>query len=140
VTRSLPDLFEEQAGLATVSQLTALGMTRSALRARPRREWCFVLPRVVCMTRSHLNDHQRLVAAVFFAGEGAVVASHTAAAWHGVGAAVLDRAVRVAIPANRAVLSQGFVLVRRTERPKAAAWHRGPLVVSAPARVGRFCT
>jgi hypothetical protein len=134
VMKATADLFDEQAGLATVGQLKGLGMTRSALRARLRREWCYVLPRVISQNRVPLDDHQRLLAALLFAGGGAVISSHSAAAWHGVHAAVLDRAVRVAIPAHRAVLSRGFVMIRRTQRPDAASWLRGSLVVSSPAR------
>jgi hypothetical protein len=134
VTHAVTEVFRAQAGLASTAQLQAAGVTRSALRARARREWCFVLPRVISQSRAPLDDHQRLVAALLFAGESAVLASHTAAAWHGVHSSVLDRAVRVAIPAHRSVRSHGFVLVRRTSRPDAAAWVRGSLAVSAPAR------
>ena len=131
---AVDDLFQRQAALATVGQLAASGVSRSALRARLRREWGFVLPRLVSGTRRPLDDQQRLVGALLFAGEGAVITSHTAAAWHGVRAAAVDRSVRVAIPSNRAVKSHGFVLVTRTERPDGTAWQRGPLVVASPAR------
>jgi hypothetical protein len=130
----LPGLLDEQMGLVSVAQLLDSGLTRSAVRARLRREWCYVLPRVISTTRGALTEDQRLVAALLFAGEGAVVASLTAATWHGVRAARLDRLVRVVIPANRHVRGTGFVVVTRTTRPDAGTWARGPLVISSPAR------
>jgi hypothetical protein len=131
---TVSDVLEEQAGLASVTQLLDAGLTRSALRARLRREWRYVLPRVISTTRAGLTDHQRFVAALLFAGDGAVLASFTAAAWHGVRAARVDRLVHVAIPDHRNVRDSGFVIVRRTARPDLAAWTRGPLVISSPAR------
>ena len=67
---AVDDLFQRQAALATVGQLAASGVSRSALRARLRREWCFVLPRLVSGTRRPLDDQQRLAGALLFAGEG----------------------------------------------------------------------
>jgi hypothetical protein len=127
-------LFGEQSGLATADQLRTCGLTPAGLRWRLERDWRRVLPRVVAAGRSPLTDHQRLVAALLFAGEGAVVAGPTAALWHGVRSAAIDRRVHVTIPATRCIRSQGVVLVHRTRRPDASAWHRGVLVVSSPAR------
>ncbi len=128
------ELFRRQSGLASTSQLVALGMTRSELRARLQREWWVVLPHVVAGARTPLDDHQRMVAATLFAGRGAMIASHSAAAWHGVRAAAITRMVCVAIPASRCIRSQAFVTVRRTTRPDATAWNREPLLISSPAR------
>jgi hypothetical protein len=127
-------LLRAQTGLATVSQLLALGMSRSAIRTRLRRDWMFVLPRVVASSRRPLDDHQRLVAALLFAGPDAVIGSLTAAAWHGVEAARTDRKVRLLVPASRRLVPQGFVVVRRTRRPDDRSWSRPPLTIASPAR------
>jgi hypothetical protein len=128
------ELFERQFGLATLAQLLAVGLTRAEIRARLERHWQYVLPRVVAVTRAPLDERQRMLAALLMCGPEAVVASMTAAAWHGVRAAAVDRRVRIAIPSSRRVVSRGFVLVLRTDRPDTRAWRRDPLVVSAPAR------
>jgi hypothetical protein len=122
-----------QHGLISTAQLRALGMTRSGVRSRLQREWRIVLPRVVSVFRGPLDRHQRLIAAVLFAGDGSVIASMTAARWHGVTAAD-DLRVFVMVPQERAPRSAGFVVVRRTTRPDPASWTRGPLTIASPAR------
>src|SRR4051812_20480921 len=78
MTDSVDELLRAQAALATVPQLLALGMSRSAIRTRLRRDWMFVLPRVVASSRRPLDDYQRLVAATLFADPDAVISSLTA--------------------------------------------------------------
>jgi hypothetical protein len=134
VVDQLEEVLQEQAGLVTVDQLTAAGVSRSALQTRLNREWRFVLPRVVTTANRPLDDHQRLVAAALFAGPDAVISSLTAASRHGVRAAALDRRVRIAIPASHRLVPHGFVLVRRTRRPDERAWPRPPLLIASPAR------
>lgn len=134
MTDAVDELLRAQVGLATVPQLLAVGMSRSSIRTRLRREWMFVLPRVVATSRRPLDDHQRLVAAMLSVGPDAVIGSMTAAAWHGVQAADTDRQVRVMVPASRRVVAQGFVVVRRTRRPDEKAWRRPPLTIASPAR------
>ena len=134
VPDSVARLLAEQSGLATRAQLRTHGMSSPGLRQQLERAWRRVLPRVVLASRSPLTDHQRLVAALLFAGEGAVVSGLTAALWHGVRAAAVDRRVHVTIPSHRCVADHAFVVVHRTRRPDVLAWRRGPLVISSPAR------
>jgi hypothetical protein len=134
MTDSVDELLRAQAALATVPQLLALGMSRSAIRTRLRRDWMFVLPRVVASSRRPLDDYQRLVAATLFADPDAVISSLTAAVWHGVQAARTDRQVRLQVPFSRRVVAQSFVVVGRTRRPDERAWSRPPLTIASPAR------
>jgi hypothetical protein len=89
---------------------------------------------VVTTSRGQLDHHQRLVAASLYVGPRAVIASFSAASWHGVGAAAVDRRIHVHVPASRRVLSQSFVVVRRTRRPDPRAWSRPPLLIASPPR------
>jgi hypothetical protein len=131
---ALSRLAEAQAGVVTVGQLSVLGVSRSQLRSRLRREWRYVLPRVVALTGAPLNEQQRYVAALLYAGRDAALASLTAAAWHGVKAARVDHMVRVIVPIDRCVIDQSFVVVRRTTRADEGRWVRGPLTLCRPAR------
>lgn len=135
----LPDdivpLLREQAGLDTVDQPTAAGVSRAARRhALSQRWWRVVLPRVVLVGTGPLTPRQRLVAALLLTGPDAAIAAATAAARHGVEAADGEHVVRVVIPAARTVRSQGFVVVRRTRRWDARLWERPPLRRCPPAR------
>src|SRR4051812_19383220 len=131
---ALSRLAEAQAGVVTVGQLSVLGVSRSQLRSRLRREWRYVPPRVVAPTGGPLNEQQRYVAALLYAGRDAALASLTAAAWHGVKAARVDHMVRVIVPIDRCVIDQSFVVVRRTTRADEGRWVRGPLTLCRPAR------
>lgn len=111
-------LFAKQAGLASVAQLLAAGVSREALRSRVRRGvWRFVLPRVIADHRRPLDGPARLIAAQLTAGEDAVIASGTAAAWHGLRSTGATRGVLVDVPRHRHMRDAGFVVVRRTRRP-----------------------
>lgn len=129
----LSALITAQRGIVSMSQLRALGLTRQAVRRREARGWRFVLPGVLCVGPGELTQGQRLVAAQLFAGRHAVLASRTAAAWHGVLSAV-HPAVYVLVQADRDPGSAGFVIVRRTTRPDPKPWSRGPLAISSRPR------
>lgn len=62
-----------------------------------------------------------------------MVASFSAAAWHGVTAAH-DPRVHLLVPARRHPRSAGFVVVRRTERVDPAPWHRPPVALASRPR------
>ena len=127
-------VLAEQRGLATRRQLLAHGVSAEALRWRLARDWTSPLPHVVATFRQPPDARQRLIAAQLFAGQGAVIAGTTAAAWHGVTAAAHDSRVLVDIPFERAPRSARFVVVRRTRRPDGAPWPRGPLLIASPLR------
>ncbi len=117
VTDPVDALFRRQDGLASVAQLVALGVQAESVRRHIRAgHWRLVLPRVVCRDARALDAGQRLVAACLLAGPESVISSWTAAAWHGIRAASSDRRVSVAVPVERFVRGQAFVVIRRTSR------------------------
>lgn len=126
-------LLEVQSGLATVAQLREAGMTKEAVRWRLLRGWRMVLPRVVSTVGPAEGD-RRLVAALLYAGNDAMVSGLTAAAWHGVVAARVPGPIHVAVPFERRPRDNGFVVVTRTRRPDPRPWYRGPLIVVSRAR------
>lgn len=126
-------LLKEQDGLASRKQLLDRGVTPAALRHRLSRTWRTVLPGVVATSKAPLTAHRRVIAAHLFAGPDALVASSTAAAWHGVESA-RSTLVTMSVPGGRASRQSGFVVVRRTTRPDPSAWHRPPLLIASRAR------
>jgi hypothetical protein len=128
-------LFSRQAGLASVSQLLAAGVSREALRSRLRRGlWRFVLPRVVADTARPIDGMTRLIAAQLMAGESAVIAGSTAAAWYGLRAAGPIRKVLVEVPHDRHIRGAAFVVIRRTRRPHVYAFRTPTVRVSLAPR------
>ena len=95
-----------------------------------------ILPRVVSADARPLDGGRRMIAGQLLAGEGAVIASTTAAAWHGVRAAAGSRDVLVDVPNERHPRSHAFVVVRRTRRPDPQSIHAPALwIASAPRSV-----
>src|SRR5689334_2467358 len=127
-------LLAGQRGLATRAQLFGLGVTRAELRWALGRRWWLVLPSVVSTTGPVLTAGQRLVAATLHGGDGSVISSLTAAAWHGVTAANSDLRVHLEVPMSRRPASTGFVVVRRTRRPDPRPWQRGVLAIAGRER------
>ncbi len=134
VTDEVTALIAAQSGVVSVRQLRACGLSDRDIRRGEAYGWRFVLPGVVCVGGTELATGQRLVAARLYAGDGALLASVTAAAWHGVLGAAGRRAVHVLVPAARKPPSTGFVVVRRTTRPDRQPWSRGPLQICSRAR------
>ena len=133
--KRLHDLLADTDGLLTWRRAAELGLSRSAVRGALATRWRFVLPGVMATTTAALTRRQEMVAALLLAGPGSVIASQTAAEWHGVTAAA-DRGVHVLVPAERRPAAHGFVVVRRTYRPDPNPWHRGALtIVSRPRAV-----
>jgi hypothetical protein len=131
----LRGLLVDTEGLLTWPLASALGLSRSAVRWALRRRWRFVLPGVMVTTPGALTRRQELVAALLMAGPDSMLASLTAAEWHGVTSAA-EPGVRVLVPAARHPTSHGLVVVRRSHRPDPAPWHRGALtIVSRPRAV-----
>jgi hypothetical protein len=127
------DLLAAQEGLVTKHQLRALGFSREKVRWAAARRWSAVLPNVLSTHGPHLTPRRRMVGALLHAGDGAMLGSLTAAAWHGVTSST-DHRVHVTAPASRHPRSTGFVVVHRTTRSEPQPWHRGPLVVVSRAR------
>jgi hypothetical protein len=131
---ALTALLESQFGLASRSQLKAVGLTSAALRWRTGHTWRIVLPEVIAAFTGNLDPRQRLMAAQLYAGPKAYVSSWTAAAWHGVESARLSPVIRMTVPEPLAARRTATVIVTRTARPDTALWHRGPLQIGSRAR------
>jgi hypothetical protein len=132
--RRVAAVFSRQYGLATMQQLLDAGATRAQIRSRLAEFWRVVLPGVVAETPRAPETRQRLVAALLYAGPGSMLASCTAAAYHGIRAAGTDRRVLVDVPHHRRVRSQAFVVIRRTRRPDPYAMHAPVLWIASRPR------
>jgi hypothetical protein len=131
-----PDLLavaERQAGLLHYDQLTEHGVTRSQLRGRLGTEWRLVLPRVVFTALGPLDDRQRLVAALLYAGPDAMITGAAAARWHGIATAT-QPPVAVEVPHSRRPRAGGLLDIRRTLRPDPHPWERPPLMLVSRQR------
>src|SRR5690349_14689506 len=107
---SLARLIREQHGLLSRRRAAEHGLSRDAVRWALGRRWRLVLPRVMLTTGGGLDHRQRLIAGLLHAGPGTVIASLSAAEWHGVSCAA-SASVHVLAPANRHPRSHGFVVV-----------------------------
>ncbi len=131
---ALVDLLTRQEGLARRDQLLQTGISPSALRWRMGTAWRVVVPGVVATFTGSLSPRQRLIAGQLYAGQEAMLAATSAAAWHGVLAADGDRWLHFQVPSSRRARRHGFVVVHRTSRPDPRPWSRGTLLVASPAR------
>ncbi|MFI6700930.1 hypothetical protein ACIBJC_18485 [Streptomyces sp. NPDC050509] len=115
-------LIAAQDGLATSSQLAGLGWATSTIsrRCAPGGPWQRVLPRVVLLQTSAPSPHQRLRAALLYAGEGALLTGAAALALYGVravGPSARLRTVDVLVPPGRDPRSRSYVRVHRPKKP-----------------------
>jgi hypothetical protein len=128
------NVLERQFGLATRAQLRAAGMTPAHLRWWLNRGWQVVLPGVMAAFTGRLDSRQRLTAAMLFGGPDAMITSSSAARWRGAENAPEDGRVHLCVPAHRSVSAPAQLVIRRTTRPDADAWRRGPLTIASPGR------
>ncbi len=124
----------EQDGLITRAQLLGSGVTRETVRWRVGRDWRLVLPGVVLLHTGVPSEHERLVAALLFAGAGSWLSGVTAAALHGVRGCEVRAPVEVLVPAPRRPRTTVWVTVRSTSLLGERVVERGPLRISCPAR------
>jgi hypothetical protein len=134
----LQELIASQSGLVTRRQPYEQGVSAAAVAWRLDRGWRLVLPGVITCFTGTPNTRQRLVAAQLYAGEGTVITSFAAAAWHGLLSAAGHARVHVMVPADRAPREAGFVVIRRTSRCDPHAWERPPLRLAGPHRESRW--
>jgi hypothetical protein len=122
---SIDAVFARQSGLATIEQLLATGVTREIIRSRlTRRVWRMVLPRVVSDDARPLDTNRRLIAAQLLAGPDAMIASTTAAVWHGHGialVAVTPRQIAIDPDGVLARIERAYEHARRRPRPDVVA-------------------
>jgi hypothetical protein len=126
-------------GLVLVRDLLALGVPSSTIAYRCRKNggpWWRPLLGLVALARGTLTVHQRLVAALLVAGDDAVVTGLAACRLHGLRNVPEHEDVHVLLPHEHRRLSEGFLLVERTERMptvrvldgiRCAALHRAVL-------------
>ncbi|MFC4603674.1 hypothetical protein [Rhodococcus kronopolitis] len=103
-------------GVIKVSEMGGLGVSTStvAARCRPGGPWSHLLPGVVQLTNGHPTARQRTVAALMYAGNGAMLSGRSALREYGFGHYAGD--VHVLLPDRRRVQSVAFVHVERTTR------------------------
>jgi hypothetical protein len=92
-----------------------------------------VLPGVLAAFTGTLDREQKLIAGRLCAGPDSMIASLTAAHWHGL-TVDEDGVVRLLVPFSQAARRSGFVVIRRTRRMDPRPWTRGPLVICSPPR------
>lgn len=121
-----------QHGLFTRAQAYRAGVTREALRWRagPGGTWQPVAGGVFASFTGPLSEEQRLQAALLYAGRPAMLCGGTTCRLLGLRAAPAEDRVQVLLPAQRHVVSVGFVVVHRTRNlPRArsvAGWRSAP--------------
>ena len=95
-------LFSRQERLARHHQLTALGLpiSTTTYQIRPEGPWQRALPGVVLNHRGTPTRRERLIAALLFCGDDAVLTGLSALALKGVRAAQHERDVHVLVPAG----------------------------------------
>jgi very-short-patch-repair endonuclease len=119
--------------LAPQSQIIAAGLSYDTVRRRVRTgRWTEPLPRVICRTTGTLTTHQWRLAAVMYAGPGAVLSHATACDIWRLPVPTSDRIV-VTVPAGRHPRSTNTVWVRQSQRGTRPRLMDG-LPVTRPAR------
>jgi hypothetical protein len=113
--------------VATHAELVSLGMPASTITYRIRRggPWARLLPGVIAAHSGVPTPHQRVVGAVKYAGEGAVVTGLTALRHYGFRSVPWAANVHVLTPHHRKRQSRDYVTVERTTRMPAAMVVRG---------------
>ncbi|MFC5052520.1 hypothetical protein [Saccharothrix xinjiangensis] len=119
----MADLFPH--GVATASELLALGLTGEEVAARCRApaRWQRLLPGVLLLAATQATRVQLVQAALRYAGEGAVVTGPDALRLHGMRALPAVGPVRVLV--DRCVEQTPRVRLIRTRRPPPPVVRRG---------------
>ena len=134
LTEAARTIAEAQDGVIARRQLAAAGVTRETVRWRVGRDWRVVLPGVMLLNTGLPSQHQRLVAALLYAGEGSWLASSTAAALHGVRGCAVRAPIDVLVPASRRPRTVAWVRIRSTTLVGEPIQERGPLRFSGVGR------
>jgi very-short-patch-repair endonuclease len=112
---SLDDLLHRQAGVLTLRQAVASGMSAPTVHRRTRESsWQRLHPGVYLVGGHRLTDEARVRAAWLWAGDGAAVSGPAAAFWHGL----VRRApelIEVTVPARAKPRAPDGVQVRRRD-------------------------
>jgi hypothetical protein len=111
-------------GVARSTELRAAGVSSSAIeaRCRPGGPWQRLLPGVLLLSNGVPTRRQLLLAAIAYAGPGAVVTGVDALRAAGIRQLAPPEYVHLLLPAERRVTGHDFVQVERTTRvPDVAA-------------------
>ena len=128
----LQPLAHEQHGVLTRAQVTIAGMTSSAINHQLRRgDWQRVLPRTFLTHGGPLTDQSMDVAAVLYAGKGAMLSHESAGALYGWCQRPLI--AQVSVPASRRCASRQRVTVHRVVVLRGDVGYKGALPVASPA-------
>lgn len=127
-------LVDRQLGLVTWRQLIDGGLTRHAVAWRLGHRWRSALPGVIDVHRGGMTGDRRLVAALLYAGDEAVVAGATAARWYGVTRVPEAGPVDLMVPGPRTSRTVGFVRIRRSWVVEPRVRSRGPIRLVSPGR------
>ncbi|HEX3004990.1 MAG TPA: hypothetical protein VHO27_12325 [Angustibacter sp.] len=132
---ALDDLIRQRERVVTHAELVAMGMTLSTVCYRIRRQgpWQRVHPGVVLTHSGTATDRELHLAALAYAGDGAVLTGLSALRLLGVRAAGSSRDRHVLVPHQRRKQSRPGVVVERTRNLPAPVAHRG-LPVAPVAR------
>lgn len=131
-------LFSQHEAVARHSQLIAVGVKLSTITRRigPRGPWQRAAPGVVIAHRGTPTRRERILAALVFAGDGAIVTGLDALHAAGGLAPDLDAPVHVLVPETRQRKSFAYIRVERTRRPPSPMMKDGiPFAPAARATV-----
>jgi very-short-patch-repair endonuclease len=132
---ALAAVLGKQHEVVSWRQVLACGMTRDMLsrRSRPEGQWQRLLPGVYLTVTGTPTTDQRDMAALLYAGPGAVITGPAALRRFGLRAPRAD-AVDVLVPALRRRQSSGFVTVHRTTKLPPLACIRDGIQFALAAR------
>lgn len=119
---ALDALIRLREGVVTHAELRELGIAPSTItyRIRPRGPWQRILPGVVITHRGTPTQRERVLAALRYAGAGAVLSGAAALRAHGVSRTGRGDQLLVLVPHQSQRSSHDFVTVRRTRRMPTA--------------------
>ena len=135
---TLPDDGFDPTALPTVvtwNQALRLGYSRSAIQHRRRTgRWRRVLPQVY-VTGGPLDERTRYIAALAYAGDGAMLSGAAALRCTSIVRVAAPREVLVLVPPANRSATTGWVRVRRSHRPVEAELALGPRRALLPRAV-----
>lgn len=124
--------------LATITALTAAGLSRQTIRRRVGRgTWLEPLPGVICRVTGTLSDDQLLLAALAYGGDRAALSHATAGSFW----SLVKRPTQVHITVSHGhhLRSTATVAVHQTTRSFAARCIEGMLLTAPPRTVVDMC-
>lgn len=114
---AVDQLIAGRSGVVRLGELRDLGMPVRTIHHRVRAgRWSRLLPGVVLTASGSASHHQRLTAALVYAGAGAILTGPSALRLRGIRAAPRTEEIHVLIPHGRRQSSAEGVLVERTRR------------------------